>query len=251
LGPDIIGQSLYAFVAIFTALPFCSVLALQNTPLYALMTDTALGNTTVHSSGWTEAAILGTNAIVCLLTGFEASRAACGIAAGLMIALLMFRNGILKLYQVNRWQLTKCYSLYTKLMIIKILAQKGQALLTFTLVGVLMICSVCCNYAAIMMYGVIPMPYYLLFPFASLIVVLWVGLTLPQAIECDRGSQNLLRLWGKAFRRRSYHFKKIRSMRRITFYGGVGEYNLFALRRSIKAELFWCVSGFTITAILS
>jgi len=240
-------------MVVMTCAPLCYATVARSSPLYALMKATNQNAIQTLQRGhlWSDTTITGVNAVFCVLMGFELSRNCGGLGICLLLGVLMIRNCILLLQKYSRQNVTKCLSLYTKVLLIKVAIQKGQALITFVGLGVVLIICVSCNYGTLMMYDVIPMPFYFFFPVVTSMFQILVSIILPKAIGCYTESKDLLLLWRNVLLRRSYYFKRIRSMRIIAFYAGVTDFTFFVFDRTIKATLVWCLVDFTITAMLS
>jgi hypothetical protein len=102
------------------------------------------------------------------------------------------------------------------------------------------------NYATIKMQDTIPMPFYLIMPSVSLIVVVNVAVLFPAASDVYEGSLEFLRSVDLIVGRSKYWRKVWRAERPLRFnFGGY-----FLAKRSTKTTFFYQCIDFTVTALM-
>jgi len=142
--------------------------------------------------------------------------------------------------------LQKLITLHTELKLIETYVnQVGYILVPFLLFGGLGI-LVSMNFASIRMHTVIPMPYFLVIPFISIVLVLAIILLMPCASEIHEDSHNFLKQMSDLCCQKPHLLRRIKAQQ--TFRRNIG--TLCIIKRSTVTTFMACTVDATIDVVL-
>ncbi|OXA47151.1 hypothetical protein Fcan01_18290 [Folsomia candida] len=115
--------------------------------------------------------------------------------------------------------------------------------------------TVTCNFVSVRMAGVIPMPFYLVFPIGSLLGMVGIRLLLPYGIACHENSSKLLVEWRTRLRLKRGNMRLEEKMGRMLIPIGIrvgsGEFSFFVLKKSTRSTYYMALMDYTVNALMA
>lgn len=116
------------------------------------------------------------------------------------------------------------------------------------------ILSVLLNTMSLELYGVVDMPYFLVFPIIATVLEVIIHIMLRMMVDLSENCGKTQINWARLLRLsndKKYLKRRLSSLQCIAVCGGILSYNLYLCKRSIKGTYFGAILNYTITSVLS
>lgn len=148
---------------------------------------------------------------------------------------------------------------YRQFYFLGIFTQNTANIGIFSLMCLGFVVGVMFNYAAIALWDVIPLPFFLKFPAGAFLVAVTIHFTLPVGVAIYMDSAKLIgtRVIEVAYsevissHERKYFLKYMKALRPLMANAGLPGFTLFALKRETKCTFYSAYVDYTINALLS
>jgi hypothetical protein len=153
----------------------------------------------------------------------------------------------------NQFSFLACFTLYGRLTIISAITQKSFSFGTLIMSFASMILIVCGGYVTVAMRSIVPLPFYLIFPLATILAQALTAQVLAFGIICYESSCELLRLWKYdvlGTSNRKYMARKVKGMIPIRFYASIFNYDFYFMKKSTATTFFHAAAIHTMNSIL-
>lgn len=123
----------------------------------------------------------------------------------------------------------------------------------FIMMGFGLVFGVCSNFCSLKLYRVVPLSLYACFPLVSILVLFVTDNLLPHGIKFHEISNK--GIWERKIRfglcgQRRYLKRRLQSLQPFSMYGGILDYRLFKLVRSVRTSYYFAMMDYSVTLLL-
>jgi len=216
------------------------------------------------SYGWISISIIVFRKVGLFLMVFEFCRIVFGVLlvaimcaeGGYFIVCQLSSHGEKAILKCNVKSINYCFYSYNGVVLMVQIVEKTSAFVIATLMFGGMLGLVFCNFVTVKMRMVVPKPYYYFFPAISVVILIMVSFTLPQAVKFHEKSHSLIRIWrincGLIPREYSrYLRRKMEALRALNIPVGIGSVHLFWVTKKTRRSYYTALSDTTIDTLLT